>query len=280
VLFRSNLSSHFNVRASVLTNDVYRRLCRPNAGERELVTAGRAMTIVVGGLTMVMAVLLAGASAEDLFKYMVSLAGCTIAPLGLPMLVGLVSRRVTPRSVAMAVIVGTVLSVVLYICLPSSVIVQGWNSQLVEGVAQKVVAFSIPFNREVVTFAFSFLVVMAIMFGHSYRWPMTDAESQRADLFHQRLATPVGQLPEDQSAAGQQEEPFSPFRLVGICVVCIGLLMLSIQPWIEAGLARWLNVTLGLLLIVLGALMMWASWFSRRAKANLKTRQANEGIIG
>ncbi len=36
-----NLSSHFNVRASVLTNDVYRRLFRPHAGERELVTAGR-----------------------------------------------------------------------------------------------------------------------------------------------------------------------------------------------------------------------------------------------
>ena len=44
-----NLSSHFNVRASVLTNDVYRRLFRPHAGEKELVTAGRAMTVVVGG---------------------------------------------------------------------------------------------------------------------------------------------------------------------------------------------------------------------------------------
>ena len=77
-----NLSSHFNVRASVLTNDVYRRLCRPRAGEKELVTAGRAMTIVVGGLTILMAIALAGASAEDLFKYMVSLAGGRGGPLG------------------------------------------------------------------------------------------------------------------------------------------------------------------------------------------------------
>ena len=55
-----NLSSHFNVRASVLTNDVYRRLLRPHAGEKELVTAGRGMTIVVGGLTIMMAIALAG----------------------------------------------------------------------------------------------------------------------------------------------------------------------------------------------------------------------------
>ncbi len=110
-----NLSSHFNVRASVLTNDVYRRLCRPHAGEKELVTAGRAMTIVVGGLTILMAIMLAAASAENLFKYMVSLFGGAVAPLGLPLLVGLVSRRVTPRSVAVAVIVGVILAVSLFL---------------------------------------------------------------------------------------------------------------------------------------------------------------------
>ncbi len=97
-----NLSSHFNVRANVLTNDVYCRLCRPQAGQRELVTAGRAMTIVVGGLTILMAIALASSSAEKLFKDMVSLFGGAVAPLGLPLLVGLISRRVTSRGVAVA----------------------------------------------------------------------------------------------------------------------------------------------------------------------------------
>jgi solute:Na+ symporter, SSS family len=245
-----NLSSHFNVRASVLTNDVYRRLCRPRAGERELVTAGRAMTVIVGGLTILMAILLAGASAEDLFKYMVSLAGCAMAPLGLPMLVGLTSRRVTPRSAVVAVVVGIVLSLTLFVTLPDSMLFLG-----------------IIFKREVVIFAASCVAVMAAMFGLSAIWPMTAAESTRAEVFHKRLETPIGGLPEDRPAIGQDEEAVSPFGIVGICVICIGALMLVVQPWIADRLAMLLNVLLGLVLVAMGTLM---TWLSRRAKASLK----------
>lgn len=248
-----NLSSHFNVRASVLTNDVYRRLIRPRAGERELVTAGRGMTIVVGGLTILMAIALAGASAEGLFKYMVSLFGGAVAPLGLPLIVGLVSRRVTPRSVAVAVIAGLILAPAMFLTLSSSTTLWG-----------------IIFEREVVIFAVSFVVVMGLMFGLSAIRPMTAAESQRAELFHQRLDTPVGDLPEDQAAVTPEEEPVSPFGIVGICVICIGVLMLIVQPWIAERLAMLLNLLLGLILVALGGLM---TWLSHRARLNLRKRR-------
>jgi SSS family solute:Na+ symporter len=240
-----NLSSHFNVRASVLTNDVYRRLVRPHAGEKELVTAGRAMTIVVGGLTILMAVILASASAERLFKYMVNLFGGAVAPLGLPLLIGLVSRRVTPRSVALAVIVGVCMAPLLYIFLPASMPILGIN-----------------FEQEVIIFAVSFLMVMAITFGWSALQPMTVAEAERAEVFHRRLETPIGGLPEDQGVE-QREEAFSPFRVVGICVMCIGALMLCVQPWIHERLLVILNVVLACVLVAIGALMYWAS--ARRA---------------
>jgi SSS family transporter len=235
-----NLSSHFNVRASVLTNDVYRRLIHPHASERELVTAGRAMTIVVGGLTILMAVILATASAEQLFKYMVNLFGGAVAPLGLPLLVGLVSRRVTPRSVAVAVIVGIILAPLMYSYLPAMTL------------------FGIIFEQEVVIFAVSFVTVMGIMFGMSAIWPMTEAESERAEVFHRRLETPIGGLPEDQGVE-RHEEAFSPFRVVGLCIMCIGVLMLCVQPWIHERLPLILNVILAFVLIGIGALMYWGS---------------------
>ena len=100
-----NLSSHFNVWASVLTNDVYRRLFRPHAGEKELVAAGRGMTLLVGSLTVVSALLLRNASADDLFTYMVLLFSAIVPPLGIPMLLGLVSRRVNTRGV-LATLIG------------------------------------------------------------------------------------------------------------------------------------------------------------------------------
>ena len=265
-----NLSSHFNVRASVLTNDVYRRLVRPRAGERELVTAGRGMTIVVGGLTILMATALAGASAKDLFKYMVSLFGGAVAPLGLPLLVGLVSRRVTPRSATVSVIVGVCLAPILFGFPSDSLLAQcpAFLSTLLTPILylrlpETATIFGIVFEREVMMFAINFVTVMAIMFGMSAIWPMTREESQRAELFHRRLATPVGGLPEDQ-AVKEHEEAFSPFGVVGICVVCIGALMLCVQPWIHDWLPRMLNIILALVLIALGSLMAWGSARSSR----------------
>ena len=276
-----NLSSHFNVRASVLTNDVYRRLCRPHAGEKELVAAGRAMTVVVGGLTILMAIVLAGASAQGLFKYMVSLFGGAVAPLGLPLIIGLVSRRVTPRSVAVAVIVGVVLAPILF-GFPADSLLDKWPSFirvlltpiLFLRLPESATILGIIFDREVMMFAISFVTVMVLMFGISAIWPMTAAESQRAELFHKRLETPVGGLPEDQAAAKQDEQAVSPFGIVGVCVACIGLLMLCVQPFIGSGelLPRVMNVVLALVLVAIGASMAWLSkQSSRRLAVSLQT---------
>ena len=65
----------------------------------------------------------------------------------------------------------------------------------------------------------------------------------------------------------------SPFGVVGICVLLIGLLMLVIQPWLfTAGheLANWLNLGIALLLVVIGGSM---SWLSRKAR----TRERSQG---
>jgi hypothetical protein len=174
---------------------------------------------------------------------MVSLFGGAVAPLGLPLLIGLVSRRVTTRSVAVAVIVGIALAPILYLRLPESI------TLLVQ--VKGATAWSVILEQEVLIFAISFATVMAIMFGMSAIWPMTAAESQRAELFHKRLATPIGGLPEDE-AAKQHEEAFSPFRVVGICVLLIGLLMFSIQPWLAHGLANWLNLGIAAVLVGIG----------------------------
>ena len=240
-----NLSSHFNVRASVLTNDVYRRLFRPHAGEKELVTAGRGNDDRGGWADDPHGDRLAGASAQGLFKYMVSLFGGAVAPLGLPLIVGLVSRRVTPRSVA-----------------ARRDRRRGARADpLPLPAGCRATIFGIIFEQEVVIFAVSFVTVMAIMFGMSAIWPMTAAESQRAELFHTRLETPIGDLPEEQAAVKHDEEAVSPFGIVGVCVACIGILMLCVQPFIgsEDDLPRVMNVILALVLVAIGLLMAWLS---------------------
>lgn len=235
----ANLSSHFNVRASVLTSDVYRRLFRPHADERELLLAGRAMTALVGGTTVVIAASLAGSNAEDLFKIMVTLFGGAVAPLGIPMLLGLLSHRITARSASTAVMGGLALSIAMFFALPAEGTLAGLH-----------------WERETAIFALSTLAMLAMMFGLSALWPMDTAEQERVRRFHARLQTPIGELPEDH-ATDQHAEVTSPFRVVGVCVACIGLLMLCIQPFIDERLPRNLNISLAAALVAIGLVMSW-----------------------
>jgi Na+/proline symporter len=271
-----NLSSHFNVRASVLTNDVYRRLIRPHSSDRELVTAGRAMTLVVGCITMALAVWLCNESAQKLFKYMVSLFGAAVAPLGLPMLVGLVSRRVNGRGAAAGVIIGFALSVVLFLTLPErgDILFAAFpekNHAVVPSVSElgHGPLVSLHWEKETLMFAIDALVTLLVMFGASAIWPMGTAESERVALFHRRLATPVGELPEEKAAkaAAQWEKAVSPFGIVGVCVVVIGAMMLCVQYFIHDTLPMLLNLVLGGSLLVIGGLMSWGSRRARQALA-------------
>ena len=98
---------------------------------------------------------------------------------------------------------------------------------------------------------------------------MTAAESQRAELFHTRLETPIGELPEERAATKQDEEAVSPFGIVGICVVvhrAFDALRAAVYP---EQFPRVVNVILGLVLVTIGGLMAWASRRSRLAKAAL-----------
>ena len=54
----SMLSGDYNVVASVLTNDVYRRLIRPNASQKECVVVGRFFTVLVGLIVLAIAIVL------------------------------------------------------------------------------------------------------------------------------------------------------------------------------------------------------------------------------
>ena len=92
----SMLSSDYNAVASVLTNDVYKRLFAPNASERTLVLVGRLATVAIGILALGVALFLASVpGTKNLVKIMASLFGVLLPPIAIPMIFGLVTRRVS-----------------------------------------------------------------------------------------------------------------------------------------------------------------------------------------
>ncbi len=110
----SMLSSDYNVCASVLTNDLYRRFMRPRASGRQLVLVGRLMTLLVGVIAMGVAFGMAGGSGEDQFRNMVTLFSVATAPVALPMLLGLLWRRITATGAFCGFLVGVTLGLVLF----------------------------------------------------------------------------------------------------------------------------------------------------------------------
>jgi solute:Na+ symporter, SSS family len=255
----SALSSHYNVCANVLTIDVYQRLFRPKATQRELVFIGRAMTLVVGFLCMGIAFLLVGGKDDSQFRYMVTLFSIATAPVGLPMLLGILSRRTTNYGALAGFLVGMAVGLGIFLAYPDKMHVLGSD-----------------WPRENIILLATTVTTLASMVVVSRLFPRSAAEAERTDAFLNRLQIPVGQLPEDQHLFERKAggKVVSPFRVVGICVLIIGLMMLGILPWADTHLARMLDLGIGGVLAVLGGVVVWQS-----GRASKPQAQAAEELI-
>ncbi len=94
----SMLSSDYNAVASVVTNDIYKRLFAPNASEKSLVLVGRLATLGIGLAAVGIAVLLSRIEdLRDLVQIMAGMFGLLLPPVGIPIFFGLLTRRVSNR---------------------------------------------------------------------------------------------------------------------------------------------------------------------------------------
>ncbi|HEY6375012.1 MAG TPA: hypothetical protein VIX90_05750 [Edaphobacter sp.] len=96
----ASLSANFNLKSAILSKDIYQKLFRPQAGERELLVVGAVMTLLVGGVTTVLAAVMAYRG-ESIFEVMMTFNTLISLSYGPPALLGLVFRR-TPRWSGMA----------------------------------------------------------------------------------------------------------------------------------------------------------------------------------
>lgn len=112
----SMLSSDYNSVASVITNDILKRLFMRDASDRALVLTARIATLAVGLLAMLLALLFAQAERlEDLVQYMARLFAALLPPVALPMMAGLLSRRTSNAGALAGFGLGAVCGIVAYV---------------------------------------------------------------------------------------------------------------------------------------------------------------------
>jgi SSS family transporter len=238
----STLSGDYNISAGVLTNDVYRRLVRPHASQKELVFVGRLMTVVVGGGALALAMMMAAGTGEDLFVKMVTLFGVVTGPAGIPMIFGLLTKRISNLGALAGWAVG----------IAAGLAMLSWGPEKMD--LQFVVLKS-----EISIFLVASLATLLVMTVVSLVAPPSAADRERIDAFRNRLSKPIGSLPEDIHDSATTSKIFSPFKIVGICVLAIGLMLLAILPWVTGQLAIELTIGFGLALVIIGGLLAWRS---------------------
>lgn len=253
----SMLSSDYNVCANVLTHDVYRRLARPLASQRELVLVGRITTLLVGVLALCTALLMARGQGEDLFRIMVTLFGVATAPVAVPMILGLLSKRMTGTSALCGFLGGLGLGVALFFLsrYPDPLAFHGFQWL---PASKELVLRGYTVKLEMALFLSTLSVTFIIMLAVTALFPMRGRERERVSHFFERLAVPIGMLPEEQ-AASPALQVASPFRIVGISLVVIAALMVMILPWSGSLLTAVMNGIISAILLVIGAVMAWSS---------------------
>jgi SSS family transporter len=185
----STLSAEYNVTAGVLTRDIYRRLFRPQADNREQMRVARLMTVAIGAL------IVCGATQVQrfggAFEVNKTLMGLIGVPLVVPLLCGVLWRRPKPWG-AVAAIVSGIGAGLLFLRCP-------WLCW------------------EKATF-YQMLVCLGVLFLSAPGESRSAAYRQRVTAFFRRLATPVSESEGTADAA-----PRGHRAIMILFVIAVGL---------------------------------------------------------
>jgi len=240
----SVLSSGYNVIAAVLTVDVHQRWIHPRATQRELVIIGRSLTAVVA--TVALSIALAVTHFHwTIFDTMVAAFGFFLPPTVLPVLAGLLSRRLSARGALAGFFTGI-----------------GTASGFL---AYKLVAKPANFSAfQAVSIVIPALVTALVLLVAAFWFPATGEAAERALRFFARLSQPTAAAP----VTGE-----SPAPIAGLVIFAMGLILVIVGSGVAADRANTLTLGTGIMLGLIGLVMMRSGGLLRRLWPLAATKQ-------
>ncbi len=233
----SMLSSDYNALASVITNDIVKRLFAPNLGDRALVMTARLATLAIGIAAMLLALLFARAEGlEDLVKYMARLFAGLLPPVALPMMAGLLSRRTSNAGALTGFFLGALCGIVAY--------ASGSSEDL--GYLR-----TVPYLTWITLIPTAFGIVA----GSLLRPDSLDKRRVIAEFLN-GLRAPQ----HEQASLIASPEATLALRIIGLITGLLGLLLLAGVLLTADAKAAWLSVCVGLVMLLGGGLGTAASF--------------------
>lgn len=222
----STLSADFNIYGAVLTNDFYHRLINRRASQRNLALVGKLCTLLVGALALGVALLvplLGGA-----FDVMMTILGLIGGPTTIPILLGIWMRRPTPAAAIASVSAG---------------IAFGALAKWVLG---------LPFAWFVLG---NIAVTIAVFLLMGLIWPARGELKRKIDHFFDQVL--AGSADYRVVAVEQEQRAPSPFAIVGVILLVIGLALGVVGLADGAAQAIRIDGMVAAVLLALGALLVW-----------------------
>ncbi|MEW6237936.1 MAG: hypothetical protein AB1656_21315 [Candidatus Omnitrophota bacterium] len=212
----SMLSGDYNAVAAVLTNDVYKRFVSPRASLRRQLAAARIITLVIGLLSLWIALYVVNARQEgDLFQKMVKLFSVFLPPIALPMLLGLINRKVSNAGSLWGLWLGISAGLIAY-----------WLG------GREGLEF---LRREQVITSLTVGFTIVGLIAGSLIFPVSARQRGRIEQFFAHIESPAPQDAIIQESAGSA---ISPFGIIGWSIASLGGVLIAVllvtAPWRQA----------------------------------------------
>jgi solute:Na+ symporter, SSS family len=220
----SVISSSLNVTAAVLTVDVHQRFIHPSATQRELVFVGRALTGITGLLALATA-LVAIHFHWNMFDSMVVAFGFFLPPTVLPVVAGLLSRRLSAGGALAGFLAGTSVGAFFIV----------YRFMSASSKASEIQSESL---------LFATLATVIVLFVAAYMLPVKGEAADRSNRFLKKLDGTA--LPTE---AGENPAP-----IAGLVIGVMGVVLAVIGMGALARL-NWLTVGIGVGLVIIGLAM-------------------------
>lgn len=233
----STLSGDYNVMASVITEDIYRRLFDKNATQKRLVIVGRAATLLIGVLTVLIGISLIASAKKGLFEVMVTVFGLFVGPMLIPMLAGLLIRKVTWRGAAAGIATGFVSGLCFYL-----------YKSLVLSSQTGIDPNWLRYDYEAISILTNFAVTIGAMAVTTFLEKPSAEEKARIDAFFVKLSTPVNTAKTHAKVTG---EIFSPFKIISWVTAGTGAMLVIAGFTQPNGVGQYINCGSGVALFVL-----------------------------
>ncbi len=248
----STLGSEFNTLSGILTRDFYMKKVKPGITEKNEVVVGRVTTVLIGIVTILLAILLSFFRGLTLMDIMFRIFSAFGPPIMIPLIVGLLFRQFNARGVIWGVISGATVGIVLIVA--NFILVGKYSEQMA---VDPNLEFWLRSGWNSAATVLNVLATIGGMWLGTITRPTPREEADKVSAFFNDLKKPF------QLEAAAKESTLSPFKIIGFTLALFGVIFALISLLVlfvyHNPRAFRVDLILGLTLLMLGGIMWLGS---------------------